>query len=164
MKSRGSALVEFVVCVPVLFVIWTALWQIGSVYAVKQRLCVAARYAAWTDACSPSDPAGQARLRAAGASQFLDPMKLTATGEVRRLKLYFLSAEQAVELCYPVELPGTGMIAARESFTLSGNSWGFGSAAGRKAYWEDKVNRGDTDFRNWRGGGDESKYDIDGYY
>jgi len=164
LKGKGSALVEFVLCVPVLLLLWTALWHIGSFYAVKQRLAVAARYAAWTDACSAVDPSGQARLRAASASQFLAPSKLLAGGEVRRLKLYFLSDEKAVELGYPVELPGAGAFSVREHYTLSGNSWRIADLSGRKAYYGDKIGSGDTDFRNWKGAGNENGNNIYGNY
>jgi len=163
LKRKGSALVEFVLCVPVLLVIWLALFRIGAVYAVKQRLCLGARYAAWTDGGISADPAAQARLSSACASQFIDPAKLAAAGKLQSLKLYFLSNENTVELSYPVELPVTGVFAVYECFTLAGNSWRFGDISGRKSYYEDKLRRGDTDFRNWRGAGDEEKYDLCGY-
>jgi len=162
LRIKGSALVEFVLCVPVLLVLWLALFRIGAVYAVKQRLCLGARYAAWTDSGSSADPAVRARVSSVCASQFLDPAKLSATGGLKSLKLYFLSNETAVELSYPVELPVTGVFAVSEGFTLSCSTWGFSNISGRKAYYEDKLRRGDSDFRNWRGAGDEEKYDFSG--
>ena len=154
---------EFVLCVPVLLVIWLALFRIGAVYAVKQRLCLGARYAAWTGGGISADPDEQVRLGSACASQFIDPAKLAAAGGLQSLKLYFLSNENSVELSYPAELPVNGVIAVSESFTLGGNSWRVGDLRGRKSYYEDKLRSGDTDFRNWRGAGDEEKYDFSGY-
>jgi len=156
--------VEFVLVVPVLLVFWLALFRIGAVYAVKQRLCLGARYEAWTDSAVSTDPAAQRRLSQVCSSQFIDPAKLSAAGKIQSLKLYFMSNENAIELSYPVELPVTGVFAVHECFTLAGNSWRFGDISGRKSYYEDKLKRGDTDFRNWRGAGNEEKYDLGGYH
>ena len=124
-KSKGSALLEFILIIPVLLAVWAGLYKLNSLFVIKQKMAVSARYGSWINK-NGLEGAGVERemLKELSRSRLIKPEKCAFFGFSREVKPFYRDLEPVSGVRYSFEFPyfKTPLL-LEEAFTLGHNSW-----------------------------------------
>ena len=124
-KSKGAALVEFVLVVPVVLALWAGLYKLNSLYVIKQKTAVAARYGAWLDRAGVSGALLEARLREElSTCKLINTQNCIITGLTKDIKPIYRDKEGELAIRYKTDkTPGFEPLLLEEKFSIGHNSW-----------------------------------------
>jgi len=124
-KSKGAALVEFVLLVPVVILIWVGLFKLNSLYVIKQKTAVAVRYGAWLDRAGVSGALLEARLREElSTCKLIKNQNCIITGLTKDIKPIYRDKEGELTIRYKTDpSPGFATLLLKEKFSIGHNSW-----------------------------------------
>jgi len=119
-------------------------------YVVKQKLSVAVRYGAWLAKEDMPDELIKLRMTEyLSKNKFINPTLLSIDSRVKRIIIFYKTTQRCVTSSYrfhlfPKYFPPYEI---KEKFVISGNSWRIKDIIGRKAYYKEKIEKGESDFK-----------------
>ncbi len=131
-KKKGSALIEFVLVLPVLLALWIGLYKLNSLFVIKQKLAVAARYGSWLNRDGTEKLRIEKELKAElSRAALLKSENCIITGLSKEIRPIYRDTESVVGLKYRIDnIYSKTPLILEETFSLSHNSWA--TPAGKK--------------------------------
>ncbi|MEI7904824.1 MAG: hypothetical protein WCI43_05355 [Candidatus Firestonebacteria bacterium] len=156
-EEKGAAIAEFLLTAGLLILLWTALYNFSSIYAVKQRLASAVRYAAWAAKDKQNGTAEALAIKHYTDRVFVKPSLAHITVKDEGLKLYYKTGQAVAEAQYSAKtLSGVPPVLVRERFSLSGDSWQVLDPKKSEKKYREQLQRGELetdDFKIWKNRG-----------
>jgi len=124
-KSKGAALVEFILIIPVMLLLWLGVYKLNSLFVIKQKLAVSARYGAWLDRQGVSGSLLEARLREdISACRLIKPQNCNISGLTKDIKPIYRDKEGEVSIRYLADdISAPASFFLEEKFSIGHNSW-----------------------------------------
>lgn len=124
-KSKGAALTEFILIIPVLLILWTGLYKLNSLFVIKQNMAVTARYGSWLNSGVTEKVWIEGEmLKEISRSSLIKPQNCILLGLSKEIKPIYRDTEAVVGLRYAADnmyLPSPLII--EEFFSLGHDSW-----------------------------------------
>ena len=124
-KNKGAALVEFILIIPVLLILWLGLYKLNSLYVIKQKMAVAARYGAWTNRdIMEGARVEEEMLKDLSRSSLVKTENCAILGLSKEIKPIYRDIESVVGVKYRTDiLYFPAPLLMEETFSLGHNSW-----------------------------------------
>jgi len=124
-KSKGAALVEFMLVVPVIILLWTGLYKLNSLYVIKQKLAVSARCGSWLDRDGVSGSLLEPRMMEdLSTCKLIKLQNCTIVGLTKAIKPIYRDKASELTVRYLADnVPAPAPLFLEEKFSLGHNSW-----------------------------------------
>ena len=153
-NEKGAALIEFLVTVGILILLWTALYNFASIYAVKQRLSVGVRYTAWIAKDKGNELASGLATKHYTDRTFVKRETTLITVRDEGLTVIYKTGQAVAEAHNTAKtLPGAPLVLVKEKYCLSGDSWQVFDPKESEKKYRNQLQRGELekdDIKIWR--------------
>ena len=124
-KSKGAALVEFMLVVPVIIVIWMGLYKLNSLYVIKQKMAVSARYGAWLDRSGVSGSLLEPKvLEGLTTCKLIKVQNCSIIGLTKDIKPIYRDKEGELTIHYLADnIPAPAPLMLEEKYSIGHNAW-----------------------------------------